>query len=91
LVRWPSIGCAVRCLDHFGDIALKADAPLGLGADGVPLRSRVLFRDCREREEFREGQGLIAPRDVRAVLLLGEVAMLIRMLGKGGRRDTGCA
>src|SRR5260370_113667 len=78
-----------RCLDLFGDIALEADVPLGLGADDFAIRSRVPFRDRGEREELRDGQGLIVGRDGRAVLLLVEVAVLRRMPAQGGRGDTG--
>src|SRR5215467_13763670 len=91
LFRWPSVGRPVRCLDHFGDITLEADTPLGLGADGFPVRGRVPFGNRREREELRKGQRLIVRRDVRAVLLLREVVVLRRMSAECGRRDTGCA
>ena len=40
----------------------------------------------KNRERYK---GFIVGRDVRTVLLLGEVAVLRRMPAQGGRGDTG--
>jgi hypothetical protein len=65
LVRWPSIGCSVRCLDHFGDIALKADAPSWSSTSRPPrpsvpqqsvLRQCALDTDGHRGEEEKSGE-----------------------------------
>src|SRR5215470_17101284 len=88
LVGRPPVGGAVLRLDHLRNVPFKADRALGLLAHGVPIRSGIVSRDGREGEEVGEGQRLVVCGDFEAVLLLRQIAVLSRMLRKGGGGDT---
>src|SRR5215470_1628169 len=88
LVGRPPVGSAVLGSKDFRNVPVETDSPLGMAADNCPVRSSVVSREPRKGKEGDERQWLIARRDVEAVLLLSEIAVLRRMARTAGGGDT---